>query len=87
MLAGHIFQETEDGRCSCGKKFIDIAWAAETDVGKYDIAHSGQLTANELDQIIAERERIWRLVQGSAQGGVVLPDPEPTEDPQPDYGC
>jgi hypothetical protein len=57
MIAGHDFGH---GRCSCGRRLADIAWAAVEPsaacVGQPGIAHVGNLTTTERDQIVAAVE-------------------------------
>lgn len=65
MIAGHTFVGL-DGRCSCGKRFSDISGAGPENVGKPDWAHAAHLSFDELQQIVAERERMWGTVVGSA---------------------
>ncbi len=75
-IAGHFFTDTQTGRCSCGKRFADIAIATEGDIGSSGIAHQGDLNKSEYDQIVAEKDRIWALVSGVASGrGVPMPEP------------
>jgi hypothetical protein len=65
-VAGHTFVDSLDGRkCQgCGKLWVDIAPVTRDDIGRAGWAHSGQLTQDEYEQIVAERERIWRLAMG-----------------------
>jgi hypothetical protein len=67
MIAGHIF--TLAGQCACGRRFEDISGAELSDVGRLNLAHQGSLTADAFQEIVAERERIWNLVAGVANGG------------------
>jgi hypothetical protein len=64
-IAGHTFQDTPHGRvcAGCGKRWVDLACVTRADVGKPDIAHEGNLSGNEVDQIEVEKERIWQAVQ------------------------
>jgi hypothetical protein len=65
MIAGHTF--SLEGKCTCGKRFGDISDARREHVGKPDWAHSGTLTEHELNEIIAERERIYDLAMEGAR--------------------
>ncbi len=66
-IAGHVFQDNE--RCVCGMRFADIAVATPEAVGQMGWAHTSTLTQFEYNQIDEERERLWKLVVGSARGG------------------
>lgn len=47
--AGHSFKE---GACeTCGMRFFDIQHVTVADIGTMGIAHSGQLTGHEVEQI------------------------------------
>lgn len=58
MIAGHIF--SMDGRCSCGRKLSDIAFAAFDPewIGQTNIAHTGTLTIHEQAEIASELDRL-----------------------------
>lgn len=77
MIAGHTFDRAS-GLCTCGRKFSDISGAQFENVGKEHWAHSGGLTQNEFDQIVAERERLWRALTGAPK--VEAPAIGPTDD-------
>ena len=84
LIAGHTFELTPRGRrCTSikydekigGTRVCDIHWldirnVDELDVGHPGIAHSGNLSVNELLEIKkereAEQERIWNAVSGIA---------------------
>jgi hypothetical protein len=66
-IAGHDFNL--EGKCSCGKRLVDLLVTTEDGVGKMEIAHSGSLTRHEFNQIEAERDRIWELVAIYASSG------------------
>ena len=69
FIAGHIFRDTPHGRaCSCGRRWADIASAGREDVGQPDIAHVGSLSEREVDEIQAEKLRVWETVVGVASG-------------------
>jgi hypothetical protein len=63
-IAGHSFDGVT-GECACGRRFSDIAGAEFADVGKMYVAHSGALTQHEFEQIVSERERLWRSLTGA----------------------
>lgn len=48
----------------CGRRFSDISSATREDLYKDGVACHGTLTPHELDEIEAERDRIWAAVQG-----------------------
>lgn len=75
MIAGHVFHD--NGRCSCGRRFADIAIAERADVGKPVYAHTGSLTETEYGEIVTERERIWSMVSGVATGSGPSAPPHP----------
>ena len=58
MIAGHVFRF--DGRCDCGKRLSDIAFAAYDAewLGKPFIAHSGGLSIQEQSEIAGELDRL-----------------------------
>lgn len=72
MIAGHLF--ALDGRCSCGKRFQDIAGAGRDQIGVVGWAHQSYLTEAEYNQIVAERDRIWTLVANSSMDGAPAMD-------------
>ena len=53
VIAGHLFDVW--GRCSCGRAWVDIRATVREEVGNAGIAHTGSLTENEYDQIVARR--------------------------------
>lgn len=67
-VAGHDFTGL-DGRCTCGKRFADIAGSTTDDIGQLYVAHVGALNAAELSEIEAERERRWAARTAPARGG------------------
>jgi hypothetical protein len=69
-IAGHLFVETYGVRAcsSCGQSWTAIAGATEDDIGALGIAHAGKLSNEELDEIVAERSRIWAAVGEVARG-------------------
>jgi hypothetical protein len=69
-IAGHTFVDTPGGRCCtlCGRRWTSIASATEVDIGRDGIAHTGALNAAELNQIVAERERIYATIADVAGG-------------------
>ena len=62
LIAGHRFIERMSGRVceSCGRKWVDIAWATREHVGWPDIAHVGNLNEREADEIQAEVLDSWK---------------------------
>ena len=61
-IAGHTFvDEGFGGRCSCGRKWVDIMPVTRDDAGKRDIAHVGVLTTQEGIECEIECERFYRL--------------------------
>lgn len=52
-IAGHTF---DHGVCSCGRRWLDIRPSTSEDIDKPGIAHVGNLTHNELMQIVEARE-------------------------------
>ena len=67
MIAGHTFDETPMGRmCVCGRRWIDICGTTKEDQGKPFIAHHGSVNAVEIEEIAAERDRIWDALCGVA---------------------
>ena len=67
LIAGHSFSAT-DGLCTCGRRFSDISMAEREHIGKEHWAHTGCLTGHEFEQIVGERERIWRSLSGQPSG-------------------
>lgn len=67
MVAGHTFVERLEGRicANCGQLWTAISGVTKQDIGKTGFAHQGSLTENEYQQIVDERERIWRIAMGS----------------------
>lgn len=65
LIAGHFFQETPTGRrCTCGKSWLDLVSVRDQwELDAEGVAHSGRLTVSELDQLLAEEDRIWSAVQ------------------------
>lgn len=57
MIAGHVFP-LFDERCTCGMRLPDLTGTTRDDIGKPNIAHVGQLTGFEYDQIEAYRDRL-----------------------------
>jgi hypothetical protein len=53
---GHNFK---NGVCDCGRALVDIQWVTKDDINKPHIAHSGNATALEIEQIrrLAENMR------------------------------
>lgn len=81
-IAGHTFTESPTGRrcmvhnstgALCYRSWISIKDTCRTDVGKYEIAHSGSLTENEYMDIERERvreiEAVWETVSFAASSG------------------
>jgi len=66
-IAGHDFNL--EGKCSCGKRLVDLLIATEDCIGDGGWAHSAHLTRHEYSQIEAERDRIWELVAIYASSG------------------
>ncbi len=62
-IAGHTF-DASSGFCTCGRRFSDISGANEDDIDSLHWAHVGGLTRSELDQIVSERERLWKALMG-----------------------
>jgi len=52
-IAGHEFY---NGRCGCGRFWLDIRNAGTADLGARDIAHAGTLSVTELAEIQLEKE-------------------------------
>lgn len=69
-IAGHTFWETTIGRVcqGCGMRFVHVAQAHRSDIGREGFAHQGLLIEREYDEIDAERNRIFALVAGVASG-------------------
>lgn len=72
LIAGHVFDNVS-GLCSCGRKFSDISGAEYSDVGKMHFAHAGCMTQHEFDQIVSERERLYRALTGAPRVDVIGP--------------
>ena len=70
MIAGHTF-DAASGLCTCGRRFSDVSGAMPENVGKEHWAHTGGLTQTEYNEIVSERERLWRALTGQR---------DPTED-------
>lgn len=70
LIAGHVFDNVS-GLCSCGRKFSDIAGVEHEHVGKEHRAHAGCLTTHEFDQIVSERERLYRALTGAPRVEVI----------------
>lgn len=51
-IAGHVFV---NGRCACGRIWLDIRNTTREDIGLSHIAHIGQLTDMEYTQIEEQR--------------------------------
>lgn len=83
-IAGHLFEETPTGRrCTgnrypehvpCMRRWVDIRRCTEAHLEELTgYAHTGQLTRNELDQIIVEAKReeaaTWLAVVDAASAG------------------
>jgi hypothetical protein len=82
-IAGHKFV---NGRCSlavngvdCGRRWVDIRNYTDADVGTSDIAHIGNLNANEAREIMAQKRK-----EEVAMGYDV--DPEPAKTISHGYG-
>jgi hypothetical protein len=60
-IAGHLFIESVFGPvCSigeCVRLWVEIEDVTESDVGKRDIAHAGELNGSEYSEIKEERQR------------------------------
>ena len=65
-IAGHYFTDSPHGRICvavlsggavCHRRWLDIRNATSADIGKPHIAHIGNLTTTEAEQIAAERDR------------------------------
>lgn len=69
LIAGHVF-DAASGLCSCGRKFSDISGVEHVNIGMEHWAHVGNLTTAEHDQIVAERERLYRSLTGAPAPGV-----------------
>ena len=54
IIAGHEFV---DGRCRCGRKWVDIRHVDATYVGEAGYAHTGNLNVMEVQQIAVEVQR------------------------------
>ncbi len=72
-VAGHIFEGVgSDQRCvECGRWWTEIMDCDDTDLGKRDRAHSGELNAAELTQIRQKRVhelRFWDAVTEASAG-------------------
>jgi len=73
-IAGHEFI---NGKCDCGRLWLDIRNTGTADIGARDIAHVGTLSATELNQILlektAEEDRIVNatgLIGKKVYGGI-----------------
>jgi hypothetical protein len=51
LIAGHTFI---DGRCECGRKWVDIKHVDMTYMNEVGYAHTGGLNIMEIAQIMAE---------------------------------
>ena len=65
-IAGHLFIETPGvgGVCACGRTWIDIAGTTSEDLNKDGIAHYGNLTTIEYQEIVVERDRVYNNAMG-----------------------
>jgi hypothetical protein len=72
-IAGHEFEA--DGKCSCRVRFADIATVDRSDIGKLGYCHTGNLTENEYNEIVRERDRIWSTIHGVASGSGPISPP------------
>jgi hypothetical protein len=84
-IAGHRFDLRDrctlthhDGRV-CGIRWLDIHDADDSCVGQLGWAHIGNLNAEELKQIRAERERRASIYDQAINGR--WSEPEPVEEP------
>ena len=73
-VAGHQFEGIgSDQRCTlgeCQRWWADIMNCSDDDVGKADLAHTGNLSSHELTQIIEKRKhelRFWEAVELAAK--------------------
>ena len=70
-VAGHQFEGIgSDQRCACGRWWSEIMDCDETDIGKTERAHSGQLNAAELEQIREKRKyelRFWDAIEAAVR--------------------
>lgn len=69
LIAGHEFSSA-DGRCSCGMRFSDISMVEPEHVDKEHWAHAGTLSQFGYNQIVTERERLYRSLTGAPAAGV-----------------
>ncbi len=71
-VAGHVFEGVgSDQRCVCGRWWTEIADCDDTDLGKTDRAHAGQLNAAELSEIRQKKQhemRFWDAVAEASAG-------------------
>ena len=72
LVAGHTFVGVgTDQRCACERWWTEIMDCTDADVGKDNLAHSGQLSAFELTQIREKKQqelRFWNAVEATAGG-------------------
>jgi hypothetical protein len=68
FIAGHTFIETISGRVCryCDKRWTDLMGADESAINQSGWAHQGVLIERELEEIRAEKERVWALVMEAA---------------------
>jgi hypothetical protein len=68
--AGHIFVDGIHGlRCACGRQWVHIQGTQESDIGKPDIAHYGNLTRSEYDSIVTLKKVFDRRFQSATYAG------------------
>jgi len=76
IIAGHTFAETHIGRActECWRRWVDIRNVTLADIGKPNIAHSGDATSYQIEQIMreaaAENERIAGATLTAAGFGI-----------------
>jgi len=57
-IAGHTYDLS--GWCTCNRRFGDISGVTKEDIGQKGWAHTGELSQREFDEIIAERDRLYK---------------------------